>query len=247
MMEEEKIIEENKEEQENGSEEINKESSQKEIKVERKLVIPGETIVSGDDFLPGDYTRKEGDNVVSNRYGLAEVRGRVVKILPISGVYEPRRGNTVIGRVSEINFSGWQIDIGGPWRAFLPLNECPRFINRNNIGEFASVGDVFNIKVWGVKQGSVDLSLKSRGLGKLEDGRIIKINCHKVPRVIGKEGSMINLIKDKTSTEITVGQNGYVWLRGEIDGTRRAEEAMRLIEKEAASEGLTNKVEKFLG
>jgi exosome complex component RRP4 len=246
-MEEEKIIEENKEEQENGSEEMDNDNSQEEIKVERKLVIPGETIVSGDDYLPGDYTKKDGDNVVSNRYGLAEVRGRVVKILPISGVYEPRRGNTVIGRVSEINFSGWQIDIGGPWRAFLPLNECPRFINRNNVAEFAGVGDVFNIKVWGVKQGSVDLSLKSRGLGKLEDGRIIKINCHKVPRVIGKEGSMINLIKDKTSTEITVGQNGYVWLKGDIDGTRRAEEAIRLIEKEAASEGLTNKVEKFLG
>jgi exosome complex component RRP4 len=246
-MEEEKIIEESKEEQGDGSEEKDNDNSQEEIKVERKLVIPGETIVSGDDYLPGDYTKKDGDNVVSNRYGLAEVRGRVVKILPISGVYEPRRGNTVIGRVSEINFSGWQIDIGGPWRAFLPLNECPRFINRNNVAEFAGVGDVFNIKVWGVKQGSVDLSLKSRGLGKLEDGRIIKINCHKVPRVIGKEGSMINLIKDKTSTEITVGQNGYVWLKGDIDGTRRAEEAIRLIEKEAASEGLTNKVEKFLG
>ncbi len=246
-MEEEKIIEESKEEQENGSEERDNDNSQEEIKIERKLVIPGETIVSGDDYLPGDYTKKDGDNVVSNRYGLAEVRGRVVKILPISGVYEPRRGNTVIGRVSEINFSGWQIDIGGPWRAFLPLNECPRFINRNNVAEFAGVGDVFNIKVWGVKQGSVDLSLKSRGLGKLEDGRIIKINCHKVPRVIGKEGSMINLIKDKTSTEITVGQNGYVWLKGDIDGTRKAEEAIRLIEKEAASEGLTNKVEEFLG
>ncbi len=246
-MEEEEIIEESKEEQGDGSEEKDNDNSQEEIKVERKLVIPGETIVSGDDYLPGDYTKKDGDNVVSNRYGLAEVRGRVVKILPISGVYEPRRGNTVIGRVSEINFSGWQIDIGGPWRAFLPLNECPRFINRNNVAEFAGVGDVFNIKVWGVKQGSVDLSLKSRGLGKLEDGRIIKINCHKVPRVIGKEGSMINLIKDKTSTEITVGQNGYVWLKGDIDGTRRAEEAIRLIEKEAASEGLTNKVEKFLG
>jgi exosome complex component RRP4 len=217
-----------------------------ETPVERKLVIPGETIVSGDDYLPGDYTNKDGDDVVANKYGLAEIRGRVVKILPVSGTYEPRRGNTVIGRVSEITFSGWVVDIGGPWRAFLPLNECPRFINRNNVEEFATIGDVFNIKVWGVKTGSVDLSLKSRGLGKLEDGRIIRINCHKVPRVIGKEGSMINLIKDKTHTEITVGQNGYVWLKGELEGTRKAEEAMRLIEKEAASEGLTQKVEEFL-
>ena len=104
-----------------------------------------------------------------------------------------------------------------------------------------------SLKIWSVKRGSVDLTLKSRGLGKLEGGRIIRINSHKVPRIIGKEGSMINLIKDKTWTEITVGQNGCVWLKGDLEGERRAEEAINLIVKEAASEGLTDKVEKFLG
>lgn len=231
---------------EDSSEEEFEESEQDNVKVERKLVVPGETIVSGDDYLPGDYTKRDGEDIVSNRYGLAEIRDRLVKILPISGVYEPRRGNTVIGVVTDVNFSGWQIQIGGPWGAFLPLAECPRFINRNNIEEFATIGDAFNIKVWGVRKGSVDLSLKSRGLGKLEGGRIIKINCNKVPRVIGKEGSMINLIKDKTGTEITVGQNGLIWLKGDLEGEKKAEEAIRLIEKEAASEGLTDKVENFL-
>lgn len=254
MSEEEKIIE--SEDKEDISENVDdnvvkpepeEETSRDDTPVERKLVIPGETIVSGDDYLPGDFTKRDGDDVVANRYGLAEIRDRLVKILPISGVYEPRRGNTVIGTVTDINFSGWQIDIGGTGGGFLPLNECPRFINRNNIEEFATVGDVFNIKIWGVKRGSVDLSLKSRGLGKLEGGRIIKMNCHKVPRVIGREGSMINLIKDKTGAEITVGQNGYVWLKGDLEGEKRAEDAIRLIEKEAASEGLTDKVEKFLG
>jgi exosome complex component RRP4 len=215
-------------------------------KIERKLVIPGEIIVSGDDYLPGDFTKKEFDNIVSNRYGLAEIRGRVVKIIPISGVFEPRRGNNVIGIVSDINFSGWQINIGGPWGAFLPLSECPRFINRNNIEEFANIGDVFSLKIFSVKRGSVDLTLKFRGLGKLEDGRIIKINPHKVPRVIGKEGSMINLIKEKTRTEINVGQNGLIWLKGDFEGERKAEDAIRLIERESASDGLTNKVEEFL-
>ena len=103
-----------------------------------------------------------------------------------------------------------------------------------------------NIKVWGVKKGSVDLSLKSRGLGKLEGGRIITINGHKVPRVIGKEGSMINLIKDNTNTEITVGQNGRVWIKGDLDGETKATEAIKLIERESGSEGLTEKVEEFL-
>ena len=214
-------------------------------KRERRLVIPGETIVSADDHLPGDYTRNEAGEIVASKYGLAEI-GKIVRVIPISGVYEPRRGNTVIGRVEDIMFSGWVIDIGGPYRAFLPLAECPRFVDKFNMAEFATVGDAMNVKVWSVKKGSVDLSLRSRGLGKLEGGRIIHINPNKVPRVIGKEGSMINLIKDDTQTEITVGQNGYIWIKGSEDGEKKAEDAIKLIEQEAASEGLTGKIEKFL-
>ena len=216
-------------------------------KNERRIVVPGETIVEGDDYLPGDFTRKEGEEIIANRYGLAETSGRVIRIIPVSGVFEPRRGNNVLGRVEDINFSGWSVNIGGPYSAFLPLAECPRFINKNAIEEFATVGDVFNAKIWSVKRGSVDLSKKSRGLWKLENGRIIKINPHKVQRIIGKEVRMINLIKDSTKTEITVGQNGFVWLKGDLEGERKAEEAINLIVEEAANEGLTEKIEKFLG
>lgn len=216
-------------------------------KHERRLVIPGEKIAEGDDYLPGDFTRKEGEEILSTRYGLAEINGRVVKIIPVSGVFEPRRGNNVIGRVVDINFSGWSVDVGGPYSAFLPLAECPRFINKNNIEEFAGVGDLLNAKIWSVKRGSIDLTLKSRGLGKLEDGRVIHINPHKVPRVIGKEGSMINLIKDSTRTEINVGQNGVIWLKGDVECERKAEEVIKLVCDEAGSDGLTEKVENFLG
>src|SRR3989338_3894814 len=215
-------------------------------KQERKLVIPGELIVSGEDYLPGEFTRKENDNIISNRYGLSEINGRVVRIIPVSGVFEPRRGNTVIGRVEDITFNGWLVNIGGPYSAFLPLAECPRFINRNNLFEFADIGDMLTVKIWSVKKGSVDLTLKSRGLGKLEGGKIIKINPHKVPRVIGKEGSMINLIKDSTNTEITVGHNGFIWIKGNLEGEQKAEEAIKLVVEESASGGLTEKIEKFL-
>ena len=213
---------------------------------ERQLVIPGEIIISGDDYLPGEYTKKEGKDIIAQRYGLSEISGRVVKIIPVSGVYEPRRGNSVIGRVQEITFNGWIINIDGPYSAFLSLAECPRFINRNDIAEFAGVGDVMAAKIWGVKKGGIDLTLKSKGLDILNDGRIIKINPHKVPRVIGKEGSMINLIKDATKTDITVGQNGFIWLKGDTEGEQKAEEAIKLIAEESANAGLTEKVEKFL-
>jgi exosome complex component RRP4 len=125
--------------------------------------------------------------------------------------------------------------------------ECPRFIKRNNIDEFAGIGDIMAVKIAGVKKGGIDLTLKFRGLGVLEDGRLIKINPHKVPRVIGKEGSMINLIKDSTKTEINVGQNGYIWIKGDLAGENKAEEAIQLIVRESISSGLTEKIEKFLG
>jgi len=215
-------------------------------KTERKLVIPGETIVSGDNYLPGDFTRKQGKDIIAMRYGLAEGE-RVVKIIPLSGVYEPRRGNTIIGRIEDITFNGWIIEIGGPYRSFLSIAECPRFINRNDLTEFEDIGDVVCAKISSVKRNSIDLTLKSRGLGKLEGGRIIKINSHKVPRVIGKEGSMINLIKKETGTDINVGQNGYIWIKGDLEGENKAEQAIELVAKEANTEGLTEKVEKFLG
>jgi len=235
------------EDQENFEENSEVETESFDTKKERKLVVPGEMIIEGEEYLPGDFTRKEGNSVFSNRYGLVEINGRVVKIIPISGVFEPRRGNNVIGRVEDITFSGWMMDIGGPYGAFLPLMECPRFINRNNIDEFAGIGDIMAVKIAGVKKGGIDLTLKSRGLGRLDDGRLIKINPHKVPRIIGKEGSMINLIKDSTKTEINVGQNGHIWIKGDLAGENKAEEAIQLIAKESSVSGLTEKIEKFLG
>jgi exosome complex component RRP4 len=222
-------------------------TSEKTTSSERRLVVPGEFIVNAENHLPGDFTRNEDGKIIANRYGLAEINGRVVKIIPVSGVFEPRRGNTVLGRVEDITFSGWIINIGGPYGAFLPLSDCPRYIDKNNLEEFAGVGDVLSLKIWGVKKSSIDLTLKARGLGKLEGGRIIRINSHKVPRVIGKEGSMINLIKENTKTEINVGQNGYIWIKGELEGENKAIEAINLISKESASDGLTEKIEKFLG
>ena len=57
---------------------------------------------------------------------------------------------------------------------------------------------------------------------------------------------MINLIKNKTKTEITVGQNGYIWIKGETEGEDQAEKAINLVVEEATSGGLTEKIEKFL-
>ena len=65
----------------------------------RFVVVPGETIIEGEDYLPGEGTRREGSKIVSSKFGLAEVAGRVIKLIPIFGAFVARRNNVVIGRV----------------------------------------------------------------------------------------------------------------------------------------------------
>jgi len=213
---------------------------------ERKIVIPGEVIVKGEDYLPGEWTEKTGKGIVSLRYGLAEENKRLVKVIPLSGVYSPRRGNVVIGKVENVTYNGWIIDIGSEDTAFLSLNEVPRFVNKDALEEVMDIGDSVVVKVWGVNRRGVDLSIKSRGLGKIEEGIIIEINPYKVPRVIGKEGSMIKIIKEETGCNITVGQNGFVWIKGDkVENELLAKKAILFVTEKSYISGLTDEVTKW--
>jgi len=222
-------------------------TEEKTEKEKRKLVIPGEKIISGTEFLPGDGTRKEGNDILASRYGLADVSGRLVKIIPLSGGYVPRYGNTIIGKVTDISFNGWMVDIGSPYGAFLPVAEVPRYIHKDNLAEFLDIGDVIACKVLSFKRKSIDLSIQGKGLGKLDGGIIMKINSNKVPRVIGKEGSMIKLIKQSTNSDIIVGQNGLIWIKAsEIENELQAKESILFIVNRSYIDGLTEKVKEFL-
>ncbi len=212
---------------------------------DRKIVVPGEVIAKG-DYLPGEWTEKRGDEIVSIRYGLAEETNRLVKVIPLSGVYIPRRGNVVIGKVENITFNGWILDIGTAETAFLSLMEVPRYVNKDALEEVMEIGDVAVVKVVGVNKRGVDLSIKLRGLGKIDEGIIIKVNPNKVPRIIGKEGSMIKIIKDETGCNITVGQNGYIWIKGDnVEKELKAKEAILFVSEKSFISGLTDELKKW--
>lgn len=213
----------------------------------REIVIPGEVIKTGEDYLPGEGTRKEGSNIISSKFGLKDEQDMLIKVIPLSGTYMPRRGNLVIGKVTDITFNGWLMDINSPYSSFLSLMECPRFFKKDDLGEYFQIGDMIACKIWSVKRKGVDLTIKSRGLGKLEGGIIIQINSNKVPRVIGKEGSMIGLIKEATGCEISVGQNGLVWIQGQkVEDEIFAKEAILFITEKSFVLGLTEKMQKWL-
>lgn len=212
----------------------------------RTVVVPGEVIASGEDLLPGESVRREGNDLIASRYGVAEKIGRVVKIISLSGAFIPRRNNVVIGRVSDIVHSGWIIDIDYAQNGFLPLMESPRFVNKHEMDQFLAIGDMVSAKIWSVSPKGIDLAMKGKGLGKLEGGFVFRINPSRVPRVIGREGSMINLIKENTGCNITIGQNGWIWIHGEnIDAEIRARKSIEFIADKVLVSGLTEQVENW--
>ncbi len=218
-----------------------------EVPKKRKIVVPGEVIATGEDYLPGEGARREGNDILATRFGLAEEAGRMIKVLSITGAFIPRRNNVVIGRVTDITFRGWIVDIDFATSGFLPLEESPRFVNKSEMAQFLGIGDVVAVKIWSINNKGIDLAMKSRGLGRLEGGFIFRIIPNRVPRIIGREGSMINLIKEKTGCDITVGQNGWIWVKGDnIDSEIRARKVIEFIVDKVHVDGLTEKVEEWL-
>ncbi len=215
-------------------------------KIERKIVIPGEIIAKGEDYLPGEGTEKRGDEIITTRYGLAEESNRLMKVIALSGIYQPRRGNVVIGRVENVTFYGWNIDLDSPEYAFLPLQEVPTYVNKDRLNDIFEIGDVIIAKIIGVTNRGIDLTIKSRGLGKIDEGIIIKINSNKVPRIIGKEGSMINLMKNESGCHITVGQNGLIWIQGDkIEDELLVKKAIMFVNEKSFTSGLTKEMKEW--
>ncbi|MFH1249301.1 MAG: exosome complex RNA-binding protein Rrp4 [archaeon] len=213
----------------------------------REIVIPGEAIVKGLEYLPGDNTLRSGEAIIASRYGLADISDRLVKVIPLAGVYMPRKGNIVIGKITDITFNGWIIDINAPYQAFLSAMDAGRYVNKNDLREYLDFGDIVIGEVFSVKHKSVDLTLRGNGLEKLEGGMIIKINSNKVPRIIGREGSMINMIKKETGCDIIVGQNGLVWINGAtVESELFARDTIMFIVERSFLDGLTDNVKEFL-
>lgn len=243
---EEKKIETNEKKEENN---LNKEVKDSQLMAkERNIVVPGELLAKGIEFLPGHGTYKEDGEIRSKIMGLTKIKEHLISVVPLSGAYIPITGDGVIGVVSNVQISSWMVDVNSPYMGFLPLSEgTEEFIDltRSDITDYYDVGEVIYARINRVtKRKDVQLTMKDRMCRKLQGGNIIRITPAKVPRLIGRSGSMIEMIKKKTGCYIIVGQNGLVWIKGEKETL--AAEAVLKVEKESHTEGLTDNIEKML-
>lgn len=217
---------------------------------ERQLVIPGEELAEGIDNLPGEGAFREDDKIYSLKVGLAHLDNRLMKVIPLGGKYLPKEGDVVIGKVVDITMHGWRVDFGWPFFATIMLREGSReFIpNGADLTQYYDFGDYLAFKIIKVNGSKIlDGSMKVPGAKKLTNGRLIEVQPTRVPRIIGKQGSMIKMLKEGSGCDILVGQNGLVWIKNENPEKQMLMvNAIKKIESESHKSGLTEKIQTLL-
>jgi len=214
-----------------------------------QVVAPGELLADGDHVL-GDNAYKIGTQIFSACIGLLEVDGSRVFVVPLKGGYVPRVGDLVAGRVVDIGLSGWSVDIRAPYPAMLPASETPgpRGPRRRDLSEAFDVGDMVVAEVLAFDRTRDPLlTIKGPSLGKVGTGRVVEISAAKIPRLIGRKGSMISMLKQETGCQITVGQNGVALVWGKSpEEESLAVEAIYMVEREAHTRGLTDRIREMI-
>jgi len=212
--------------------------------MDRKVVVPGD-LLSEDAKRSGEGTFVKDGNVYSLLYGLANYRDKI-NVIPLAGKYMPAAGDNVIGVVKDITFSNWIVDINSPYDGLLHISEFPRRIESDEMSKYLRIGSSIMARVKDVDPTmKVELTLNDRKLGPIRTGQVVEISHTRVPRLIGKGGSMISMLKKEVKCSIFVGQNGRIWINGSADDTDLALKTIALIEKEAHTNGLTDRIVNF--
>jgi len=216
---------------------------------DKEIVVPGETVAIGMSFLPGKGAYRDNDKILAQRLGMVSVEGKVIKLIPLSGKYIPKMKDRIVGKVFDVLMTGWRLEINSPYSAVMTLKDATsEFIPRGaDLTQYYGLGDYVVCQISNVtSQKLIDVSMKGPGLQKLRGGRIIEVNSQKVPRIIGKDGSMVSMIKQATGCNVIVGQNGLIWIDGEPEKEVIAVKAIKKIEEEAHLGGLTDRMAAWL-
>ena len=212
----------------------------------REVVVPGD-LLDNSGMKAGNGAYVLDGKIYATRLGVKNVFSGTVGVIPLRGRYMPAPGDMVLGMIVDIGPSNWLVDINSPYPAPLHVNEVPWKVEFGDTSRFLRIGDMILAKILMVDESmKVQVTMNDSGLRKLEGGQIVEIAHSKVSRVIGKSGSMIQMIKNMTDCRIFVGQNGRIWADGDTDAATVAVEAIKMIEREAQTSNLTERVKEFI-
>jgi len=216
----------------------------------KQLVTPGELLAEG-EYLPGENTYMEQNKIYASRIGLVDTDNKKVNVVALRAFYVPKIGDIVIGTVVEVGFNGWTIDIKSPYSALLRASDVlsrPFKPQNDELSAVLNSGDLIVAKIASYDRAhDPQLTVGEPGLGKITRGQILHVTPTKIPRVIGRKGSMISMIKQETGCQIILGLNGVILVTGKTpEDEELAIEAIKKIEQESHTSGLTDRVTQLL-
>jgi len=213
------------------------------------FVLPGDVIVTG-DYRPEQNVILEGNKLMSTAIGFSEIKDDLVTVTPLIGLYTPNTDDLVIGKIVSHNALSWEVNINSYYPGILTASDIfgkDYSPSRDDLSLKLNTGDIILARIANVNSRDPLITITGENLGKIDSGELVKISPAKIPRLIGKHGSMIQTIEGSTNATITVGQNGLIVVScDETNGLLKALAAIRMVDEQAHLVNLTDKVKKML-
>ena len=198
---------------------------------EKKIVVPGELLTEQRKRI-GEHVFIDSGKAYADTLGLLQQDDDAVRVIPLQGKYMPKCDDLIVGIVAREQFSGYIIDINSFYYSFLRKNDMRKPLDRGMVIS-AKITDVDEIN-----------EAHLENIRVFYGGEVIDVSPVKVPRIIGKKGSMLQVLKDGTGSSIMAGRNGRVWVNdGNIPLLKKA---IRKIEREAHLSNLTVRIQEFI-
>ncbi len=196
---------------------------------------------------PGHGTYRVGGKVYASVLGLLASHDTSVEVVALSGRYIPKAGDVVVGTVTDTQSTFWLLDIGAPRWAPLHMTGTPWKIEVGETDRYLKIGDAVLVRVESLEAtGRIGVTMLGEGLGRLDGGTIVTVTPARVPRVVGRKGSMVDTISRHTGAKVAIGQNGRVWIGGDPEAIRRVTDVLHLIDEHGQRPGLTSHIENYL-
>ncbi len=222
----------------------------KKLDSKKRHVLPGDFITTSPLRLQ-DNVVLDGKRIISTTIGLSDVSTDNVRVISLSGIYIPKADDLVIGTIQSIFGNSWFADINSCYQGMLLGQDVfgrGSYPTTSEMKDRLDKGDIIYARIANSdRQREPLISIADNHLGKIDSGELTKISPTKIPRLIGKRGSMIQTIEESTNATITVGQNGLIVVScDETNGLLKALAAIRMVDEQAHIVDLTDKVKKML-
>lgn len=155
------------------------------------------------------------------------------RLIPLEGYWYPNVDEIVIGIIKEIKNNVFEVELSHFLRAII-IND---FRNKFRF----NIGDIIEAKVKTVENKKTIILIYPR---LLTNGVLIQIKPVKIPRIIGKNNTMVNQISNFTKSNINIGKNGIIYIKG--GDVPLTISTIFKVEKEAHTKGLTENIKQIL-